>query len=84
MWWNWEGSCRWWWRDIKGNTWNTSHVVEYWSQIQLVPEHSKYEPELFHEFQKENLGLLEWISTEDHDSESVACEAQKQGQIVAG
>ena len=83
MWWNWESSCRWWWRDIKYCTWDTSHVVEYWSQIQLVPEHSKSQPEWLHEVQKENLGILEWISVEDHDNASVSCESQTQGKRVA-
>ena len=50
----------------------------------MVPKHSKFEPEWFHEVQKENLGLFEWISTEYHDNEGVTCEAQTQGQIVAG
>ena len=81
--WNWEGSCRWWGRAIKYYTWDTSHDVEYWSKSQLVFEHSKSESEWLHKVQKENLGLLEWISIEDHDNESVACEAQKQGQRVA-
>ena len=44
---------------------------------QLDPEHNKYESEWLHKVQKENIGLLEWISVEDHDNESVSCEAEK-------